>query len=83
MADWVGAQYNTQMYGKRPYGVGFLVIGQDVSPSPIAHNVTILICVGDWTTPFRVFPRWNCIRVLCPLDWCQKSERKDVPGKEL
>lgn len=25
------AQTNTQQYGKRPYGVGFLVIGQDVS----------------------------------------------------
>lgn len=26
-----GAQANTQQYGKRPYGVGFLVIGKDVS----------------------------------------------------
>lgn len=25
------AQYNTQMYGRRPYGVGFLVAGYDVS----------------------------------------------------
>lgn len=25
------AQNNTQIYGRRPYGVGFLVIGQDVS----------------------------------------------------
>lgn len=25
-----GAQANTQQYGKRPYGVGFLVIGKDV-----------------------------------------------------
>lgn len=24
------AQYNTQMYGRRPYGVGFLVAGYDV-----------------------------------------------------
>ena len=32
------AQNNTQNYGKRPYGVGFLVIGRDVSCclSPIA-----------------------------------------------
>jgi hypothetical protein len=29
-ANELGAQNNTQMYGKRPYGVGFLVIGQDV-----------------------------------------------------
>lgn len=27
----IGAQANTQQYGRRPYGVGFLVIGQDVS----------------------------------------------------
>ena len=26
------AQTNTQQYGKRPYGVGFLVAGYDVSP---------------------------------------------------
>ena len=26
----LGAQNNTQMYGRRPYGVGFLVIGRDV-----------------------------------------------------
>lgn len=25
------AQTNTQYYGKRPYGVGFLVVGEDVS----------------------------------------------------
>lgn len=25
------AQNNTQVYGRRPYGVGFLVIGTDVS----------------------------------------------------
>lgn len=25
------AQNNTQQYGRRPYGVGFLVIGRDVS----------------------------------------------------
>lgn len=30
-ADRAEAQNNTQMYGRRPYGVGFLVIGQDVS----------------------------------------------------
>jgi hypothetical protein len=27
---YTGAQANTQQYGKRPYGVGFLVIGKDV-----------------------------------------------------
>lgn len=26
---WLEAQVNTQEYGRRPYGVGFLVIGQD------------------------------------------------------
>jgi 20S proteasome subunit alpha 6 len=26
---YVEAQVNTQEYGRRPYGVGFLVIGQD------------------------------------------------------
>jgi 20S proteasome subunit alpha 6 len=31
------AQVNTQVYGRRPYGVGFLVVGQDVSrPDPPA-----------------------------------------------
>ena len=30
------AQNNTQQYGRRPYGVGFLVIGRDVSPDIIA-----------------------------------------------
>ena len=29
------AQNNTQNYGKRPYGVGFLVIGRDVSCCPL------------------------------------------------
>lgn len=28
---WAEAQVNTQEYGRRPYGVGFLVIGQDNS----------------------------------------------------
>ena len=31
----VGAQNNTQMYGRRPYGVGFLVIGRDVRRFPL------------------------------------------------
>jgi 20S proteasome alpha/beta subunit len=29
--DFQEAQVNTQEYGRRPYGVGFLVIGQDQS----------------------------------------------------
>lgn len=31
------AQYNTQMYGRRPYGVGFLVGGYDVSRGFTQH----------------------------------------------
>jgi len=55
------------MYGKRPYGVGFLVIGQDVR---------LLICtwggadeIGDWTPPLRVLTRWYRFRVLCSFHW--------------
>lgn len=32
------AQYNTQMYGRRPYGVGFLVGGYDVRRSWLQTN---------------------------------------------
>lgn len=31
LTDSSEAQVNTQEYGRRPYGVGFLVIGQDQS----------------------------------------------------
>ena len=31
LSDPTEAQYNTQMYGRRPYGVGFLVGGYDVN----------------------------------------------------
>lgn len=32
------AQNNTQIYGRRPYGVGFLVIGEDVGNILLAHG---------------------------------------------
>lgn len=36
------AQTNTQYYGKRPYGVGFLVVGEDVSDCSLAGSAYIL-----------------------------------------
>ena len=38
LADTTEAQANTQYYGKRPYGVGFLVIGEDVSTVPVSRT---------------------------------------------
>jgi 20S proteasome subunit alpha 6 len=38
---------NTQQYGRRPYGVGFLVIGQDVSATsiyPTQRDRSSLLC---------------------------------------
>lgn len=45
------AQMNTQQYGRRPYGVGFLVIGQDVSAAwlhPTRHSGSSHPCSLLW-----------------------------------
>jgi len=58
-ADFPGAQANTQNYGRRPYGVGFLVIGQDVSVEASLENLNsssrklVLTCTSS---PQRVRP---------------------------
>ena len=42
------AQVNTQQYGRRPYGVGLLVIGHDVSEDPLQVNEAHSISLGNW-----------------------------------
>lgn len=50
----IEAQVNTQQYGRRPYGVGLLVIGHDVSSFLCLWLIGNLTCVsvGNWTSSF-------------------------------
>jgi hypothetical protein len=78
-----GAQSNTQIYGKRPYGVGFLVIGKDVSfPSSrylaVQHRADDGVITGNWTTPVRVLSCRIGLRVPRTRHRSKESECEDL-----
>lgn len=76
------AQNNTQQYGRRPYGVGFLVIGRDVCGADICIGGR-LISIGDGTASVRILTFRDDIRVLCSFHRGEESECKDIPGAKL
>jgi 20S proteasome alpha/beta subunit len=58
------AQTNTQYYGKRPYGVGFLVIGEDVRTSVQINLRTVFnrftfVPAGNRSPPLRILAHWR------------------------
>ena len=52
------AQINTQRYGRRPYGVGLIVAGHDVSLFFMMDPILILQ-LGIWSSFIRMFSNWE------------------------